>query len=216
MFGPYQAFLFDMDGTLVRSKGSVERAWHAWSGRHGLSGTEVVEYLSGRRASDAIDHFLPAASPEERRREMEWVVSFEMRDTGDVVEVPGARSFLLSLPVEGWAVATSAGRRLAIRRMQAAGLPLPSVLVAAEDVVVGKPDPSGYLLAAERLGMDASRCLVFEDAPSGVAAALAARAAVAVVAAPGETINPATAFSFADYRCLAVDVGAMGLGVRCT
>jgi len=105
-----------------------------------LPAPEVVGYLHGRRASDAIDRFLLGISPERRLQEIEWVESFEMQDTADVMEVPGARSFLMSLPVERWAVATSAARRLAIRRFEAAELPIPSVLIAAEDVAVGKPD----------------------------------------------------------------------------
>jgi sugar-phosphatase len=214
MFGPYQALLFDMDGTLLISKASVERAWHAWSERHGLPAPEVVGYLHGRRASDAIDRFLLGISPERRLQEIEWVESFEMQDTADVMEVPGARSFLMSLPVERWAVATSAARRLAIRRFEAAELPIPSVLIAAEDVAVGKPDPLGYLLAAKRLGVDPSRCLVFEDTPTGVAAGLASRGDVAVIAAAIEVTYPAVLFAIEDYRTLAVEVRGNGLGIH--
>jgi mannitol-1-/sugar-/sorbitol-6-phosphatase len=214
MFGPYQALLFDMDGTLLTSKGSIDRSWGAWAERHGLPASEVVEYLRGRRASDAIDHFLPGISPEQRRQELDWVELLEMADTTDVSEVPGAGKFLMSLPSQRWAVTTSAARRLAIRRMEAAGLPIPAVLVAAEDVAVGKPDPSGYLLAANRLSFDSSRCLIFEDAPNGVAAGLASHAAVAVVASPNEKTNPAISFYIDDYRNLAVDVQDDGLAIR--
>ncbi len=215
MFGPYQAFLFDNDGTLLISKPSVERAWTGWSDRQGLPARDVVDHLHGRRASDTIAHFLPGLSPEQQRQEIDWVETTEMEDTADIREVPGAGAFLGSLPVQRWAVATSATRRLALRRMEAAGLPFPSILVGAEDVEAGKPDPSGFLLAAKLLGVDPARCLIFEDTPSGIAAALAARpAGVAVVAAPGATTAPGVSFVIEDYRNLAVDVTARGLEIR--
>ena len=61
----------------------------------------------------------------------------------------------------------------------ARGIPEPPLLVTVEDVRVGKPDPEGYLLAARRLGVDAGRCLVVEDAAPGVEAGRAAGAVVA-------------------------------------
>jgi beta-phosphoglucomutase-like phosphatase (HAD superfamily) len=53
--GPFQAFLFDMDGTLLTSRAAIERVWKAWSLRWGLDATEVSGFLHGRRATDAID-----------------------------------------------------------------------------------------------------------------------------------------------------------------
>ena len=67
--------------------------------------------------------------------------------------------------------------------MKAAGIPIPALMVAAEDVSVGKPAPDCFLLGAKRLGVDARDCLVFEDAPAGIAAAEAAGAAVMVISA---------------------------------
>ena len=216
VFGPYQALLFDMDGTLLTSTAAVERAWHAWSVRSALPAIEVFNYLFGRRASDTIDYFLPGVSPERRQQEIDWVEWAEMSDMSGIGEVPGARAFLSSLPARRWAIATSATRRLAIKRIEAAGLPLPAVLIAADDVAVGKPDPSAYLLAAERLGVDPGRCLVFEDMPAGVAAGLASGAEVAVVANPGEAPNPAVRLVVEDYRDLAVEVTDDGLNLRHT
>ena len=72
-------------------------------------------------------------------------------------------------------------RRLATSRLTHGGLPLPRVLVTAEDVERGKPDPQPYLAAAAALGVEPSRCLVVEDAPAGIAAGKAAGAAVLAV-----------------------------------
>ena len=81
-------------------------------------------------------------------------------------------------PPSSWAVVTSAGRALAIARLKAVGLPLPAVLVTADDVSPGKPDPGGYLEAARRLSARPERCLIFEDAPVGVRAGISAGAMV--------------------------------------
>ena len=66
-------------------------------------------------------------------------------------------------------------------RLEAAGLTPPEVMITADDVTRGKPDPEGYAMAARRLGVDPQRCLVIEDAPAGIAAGLAAGAQVLAV-----------------------------------
>jgi sugar-phosphatase len=85
------------------------------------------------------------------------------------------------------------------------------VLVTAEDVSRGKPAPDGYVLAAQRLGVAANACLVFEDAPAGVLAGEAAGAQVIVITAahrhPFETEHP----TLADYSNLRVKIGPDGL-----
>ena len=57
-------------------------------------------------------------------------------------------------------------------RIQAAGLPLPKLLVPADEISIGKPHPEGYLKAASELGVAAGECVVFEDTPPGVEAGL--------------------------------------------
>lgn len=179
--GRYEAFLFDMDGTLLTSRPSIERVWTAWSARWGLKASDVIDYLHGRRASDAVEHFLPHFDTQRQAGEIEWVESRELGDTVGVAEIPGARNFLSALPPTRWAIVTSAARRLAVCRIAAAGLPMPEILIAADDVSIGKPDPSGYQRAAELLGARVEQCLVFEDAPAGVRAGLASGADVLVI-----------------------------------
>ena len=78
-------------------------------------------------------------------------------------------------------MATSAVRSIARSWLTQVGFSLPRALVTVDDVVRGKPAPDPYLLAAERLGMSAARCLVVEDAPAGITAAKAAGATVLAV-----------------------------------
>jgi sugar-phosphatase len=156
-----------MDGTLLTSRPAIERVWNALSARWRLDPSGVSNYLHGRQATDAMDHFLPLLDPPQRTCEIEWVESHELQDTEGGVEIPGARDFLNALPPDRWAIVTSAARRRATFRIKAAGPPMPAIRLAAEDVRHGKPDPSGQLRAATLLGTTARQCLVFEDARRG-------------------------------------------------
>jgi sugar-phosphatase len=94
----------------------------------------------------------------------------------------GVKGILDNLPPERWAIATSARRRTATNRLDHVGLPTPNVFITADDVTRGKPAPDAYQLAAERLQVDPSDCIVFEDAASGVEAARRAGTRVVGVA----------------------------------
>jgi sugar-phosphatase len=111
-----------------------------------------------------------------------------------IVALEGARELVGRLPRESWAVITSGRRGLALRHLELGQLPIPDVLVTAEDTPRGKPDPAGYLLAAERLGIGAARCLVIEDSPAGLRAARSAGMAVIAVT----NTHPATELAGAD------------------
>ena len=194
----YDALMFDMDGTLLSSIAVIERVWGRWFARHGLDPDQWIPRIHGIKAIDVIASLaLPGVDPwtEAQRIEAE-----EMEDTDGIAEIDGAADFLAMLPQDRWAIVTSAPARLASLRIRAAGLPMPGVIVTAEDVEKGKPDPACYLLGARRLGVDAAKCLVFEDAPAGIAAGSAAGCDVAVITAthrhPVETDFP----RFANYR----------------
>ena len=101
----------------------------------------------------------------------------EDRQGGGIEALPGALAMAAALPADRWAICTSAPRVMAERWLAQTGLRA-SVLVSVDDVARGKPAPDGYLRAAELLGRDAARCLVIEDAPTGIAAARAAGAQV--------------------------------------
>ena len=110
-----------------------------------------------------------------------FIAQAEIDDVEGIVPIPGAVAFLDALPRERWAMVTSAPRDLALRRMAAAGICEPAVMITAEDVTAGKPDPAGYRLAAKRLGLEAGDCLIFEDATVGIQAAEAAGAALMII-----------------------------------
>ncbi|MBK0869283.1 HAD-IA family hydrolase [Saccharopolyspora sp. HNM0986] len=171
--------LFDMDGTLVDSSAVVERTWRLFAERHGLDGATVLADAHGRPTAETVARHLPGAT--DAAAETARIVASEVSDVDGIVPVPGAVELLSQLPAANWAVVTSAGRELAERRMAAAGLNLPGVVVSADDVRSGKPDPEGYLLAAERLGATAAEAVVFEDAAAGLLAARSSGASPVVV-----------------------------------
>jgi sugar-phosphatase len=166
-----QAILFDMDGVLIHSAPAVERVWRAWAAAHGLDPARVVEQAHGRRSIETIRAVAPAMDAE---RENIVVEQMEIDDKDGVTPLPGAAALLDKLPADRFAIVTSATRPLAVARLGYAGLPVPRHMITADDVVNGKPSPEPYLKGAALLGFAAKDCLVFEDAPAGVAAARAA------------------------------------------
>lgn len=177
----FGAFLFDMDGTILNSIAAAERVWSTWATRHGIDVGAFLPTIHGMRASETIRRLNLAGI--DVSAEAAWLTQAEMDDIEGIVEIPGAAAFLDGLPKERWAIVTSAPRKLALRRLEAAGLPVPAMMVSGEDVTNGKPAPDCFLLAASRFGLAASDCLVFEDAPAGIEAAEAAGASIAVVTA---------------------------------
>ncbi|CAM3161338.1 glycerol-3-phosphatase [Pseudomonas floridensis] len=177
----FAAFLFDMDGTLLNSVIAAERVWSKWARRHGLDVDAFLPTIHGVRSIDTVRRQnIPGI---DAQQEAAAISQAEIEDVEGVVAIEGVAAFLNSLPPDRWAMVTSAPRALAAARMKAAGLALPDIVVTAEDVSQGKPAPEGFLLAAQRLGVAAEQCLVFEDAPAGIAAGKAAGASVVVITA---------------------------------
>ncbi|GAA2444119.1 HAD-IA family hydrolase [Streptomyces mauvecolor] len=167
-----EALLFDNDGTLVSSMASVTRCWTRWAQEYGITAEDFARVeLHGRPAVEIVADLLPAdVVPEALAR----IEQLEVEDVaGGVVLLPGTAALLASLPADRWAVVTSATRRLGEARLAEAGI-RPKNLISADDITRGKPDPEPFLLAAARLGVDPARCVVFEDAPAGLAAGRAA------------------------------------------
>ncbi|MGW0736504.1 HAD family hydrolase [Streptomyces sp. NPDC002851] len=167
-----EALLFDNDGTLISSVESVFRCWRRWAEEYGVAAEDFARVeLHGRPAVEIIAELLPAERVPEALARIERL---EVEDVaGGVVLLPGTKELLSALPADRWAVVTSATRPLAEARLHEVGIDFPLV-IAADDITRGKPDPEPFLLAAEKLGVDPARCVVFEDAPAGLRAGRAA------------------------------------------
>jgi sugar-phosphatase len=167
------AVLVDLDGTLVDSSGPVRRAWDAFAHRHGLEPEDVHRFGQGRPSQETVRLLVPDT---DTAAEADALERAEVGDTAGVVALPGSHELLGGR--RPLAIVTSCSRALATVRLHAAGLPTPPVLVSADDVDRGKPDPACYLLGAQLLAVDPAACLALEDAPAGIAAARAAGARV--------------------------------------
>jgi mannitol-1-/sugar-/sorbitol-6-phosphatase len=181
--GALAAVLLDMDGTLVDSDAAVERAWTTWAGEHGVDPAAAVAIAHGSPAARTVAALLPGLGEHRVAVAAARQLALQYDDLADVVALPGAQRLIEVLERRAlpWAVVTSADRRLALARLAVAGIAPPPVLVTAEDVAVGKPDPEGYLTAARALAVPPARCLVVEDSEPGLAAGRAAGARTAAL-----------------------------------
>jgi sugar-phosphatase len=178
------AVVFDLDGVLVDSTAYVEQQWRHWATTRGLRPEPFLRVCHGRRALETIRMAAPHLDAE---AEVRAFVPIEESASEPLGPLPGALRLLTALPLGAWAVATSGLRAVATTRLRRAGLPIPPVLVCAEDVTRGKPSPDAFLLAARSLGCPPDQVLVVEDAPAGIQAARAADMPVIAVA----TTHPA-------------------------
>ncbi|MFF1528087.1 HAD-IA family hydrolase [Cellulomonas sp. NPDC058312] len=175
----FDAVLFDMDGTLISSTRSVERCWLRLADEYGMPTADLSPFaFHGVPARDIFETLLADRDPAERAAALARVVELEVADTEGIEVLPGAADALAALAPGGRAaIVTSCGARLAAARVGAVDLTAPAQVVTADDVSRGKPDPEPYRVGAQRLGVDVRRCLVVEDAESGVRSGRAAGAA---------------------------------------
>ena len=186
------AVLFDLDGVLVDSTACVEKSWRDWATRRELDPDRVMEVAHGRRTIETVRLVAPHLNA---NQEAAAIAAVESTTTEGVLEVPGARELLERLPANAWAIVTSGVRAVATLRIRHTRLPMPKVLVPADEIQRGKPDPDGYLTAARLLGVDPAMCVVVEDTPPGLEAARAG--GMRSIGVSGT--YPASALTRADY-----------------
>jgi sugar-phosphatase len=163
--------LFDMDGILISSLGSVERSWTKWAEMRGIDPAHAISVAHGCRSIETVALLRPDL---DSQAENDIVEELEIADTEGVSILPGVKALLAALPADRWTVVTSATRPLAEVRLKAGGIPVPKKYVTADDVSDGKPHPAPYLAGAAVLGLAPGECVVFEDAASGTKAGRAA------------------------------------------
>jgi mannitol-1-/sugar-/sorbitol-6-phosphatase len=206
-----RAVLFDMDGTLVDSTAVVEQVWSEFAIRYGLDIAEILRTSHGVQAGDTVRRFAPAGA--DVAALTAELGAMERVRTEGIVALPGAADVLRTLPADAVALVTSADRVLADIRMEAAGLAMPATAVTADLVARGKPHPEGYLRAAALLGVEPADAVVFEDAPAGIAAGLAAGIRTVAVG-PNTGELPNGVLHIADYSTVSVTTDIDDAGVR--
>jgi mannitol-1-/sugar-/sorbitol-6-phosphatase len=211
-----KGILFDMDGILISSIGSVERSWTRWAEMRGVDPVSTCRIAHGRRAIETVHDLRPDL---DSAAELKVIEDIEIADHDGLSVLPGVMDLLAALPKDRWTVVTSATERLARARLAEAGIPVPDRMVTADQVTQGKPHPAPFLLGAAILGFKPEECVVFEDSSSG---AQAGRAAGCVVVAtpfshPIETLEAAN-YLVPDLTVVSVATlpGDEGLEIRFT
>ena len=184
--GEFAGYIFDLDGTLIDTMPLHYLAWDAAMRHHGLAEAlnEDLFYSLGGvptvRVAELLGaHYRLTLNPHEVEITKERMFLERLNTVGHIAPVVAfARRVALTHPI---AIATGGQREIALPALKAAGLQdLFSIVVTPRDVGPGrgKPAPDMFLLAAEKMGVAAERCLVFEDAEPGIRAAQAAGMAV--------------------------------------
>ena len=171
------AVLWDLDGTLIDSG---EFHWLAWREVLTTRGYELTyeQFAAsfGQRNDDVLRRYLGPGLPETEIEEIGSIKEAAYRQRilmNGINLLPGVRDWVARLQATGWhqAVASSAPLQNIKAILEVTNLTCFEAIVSAEDVERGKPDPQVFLLAANRLQVDPSRCVVVEDTPAGVRAA---------------------------------------------
>lgn len=181
-----EAVLFDHDGTLVDTEPVWARAKEEVAAEFDAVWTEQDTLAClGQPMSMTVDRLRELGvrlTPEEIVRRLVATGQQVVAQEG-IGFLPGIEPLLREVADAGIPAAIVTNATTEIARVTASRAPegLFRTVIGDEDVQRPKPDPQPYLLAAERLGVDITRCVVVEDSPSGVAAAEAAGARVVVV-----------------------------------
>src|ERR1700722_2675258 len=141
--------LFDMDGILISSIGSVERSWTKWALMRDVDPAYACRIAHGCRAIETVAKLRPDLDSE---AELKVIEDIEVADHEGVSVLPGVLDLLAALPKDRWTVVTSATEKLARARLAEGGIPVPERLVTAETVTLGKPHPAPFLAGAALLG----------------------------------------------------------------
>ncbi|MBO9624774.1 MAG: HAD-IA family hydrolase [Microbacterium sp.] len=199
---PARAVLLDMDGTLVDSTAVVERLWLEWAKPHGLDREHVLSVIHGRQGHQSMAIMLPERDHAINLAENQAMLANEASDVDGVVAIDGADRLLADLAPFPHAIVTSADVTLMNARMGEAALTVPALTVTAENVTRSKPDPEGFLLGAQLLGVHPADCVVFEDSEAGIQAAHAA--GMRVVGVGAHAVKHSPEFHVADLTHVSV------------
>jgi beta-phosphoglucomutase-like phosphatase (HAD superfamily) len=176
--GKVEAFIFDMDGTMIDSMPWHARSWVEFVARHGLAldVSDILARTTGRTGTECMrelfDRELSDAECQALVHEKEEIYRAMFSD--NFTEVAGFTAFAKAAVARGLKVAVgTAGDKgnieFAMSRLKMD--PLPLAIVGGDEGFSGKPTPAIFLEAARRIGIAPERCIVFEDAPFGIEAA---------------------------------------------
>ena len=176
--GRYGAFLFDLDGTVADSMPLHLVAWQQATGEFGGSFPEEFFWAWGgvplprtvEMLNERLSYRLPIAEVVERKERLYLEMLDQLKPVAEVVAVLRAWQGRVPMAIVSGSPEASIEKTLGFLALRSYF----TTIVGAEDYTRGKPAPEPFLVAAARMGVEARRCLVFEDAAAGIASAEAA------------------------------------------
>jgi sugar-phosphatase len=187
-----RAAIFDLDGTIVDTEPGSQAAVRQLFDGYGVPHDDaLLRRFVGRRGPEVfaeLAHLFPGHDP--------WQLAAQVGEHYRALDLPPAPSFPGAVALvreihrrgDPLGLVTSGRRQYVLPRLEHLGLlGVFAVIVTADDVTAGKPDPEGYLRARDELGVASPLCVVFEDSPAGIAAAKAGGLYCVAVATTHET-----------------------------
>lgn len=163
------AVLFDLDGVLIDTEGLYTEFWAATGRKYGVPSPTFAADIKGTTLKSILEYF---PGEELKAKVMQDIHDFE--DTMRYRMFPGVETFLRSLKAAGIPTAIVTSSDEVKMKCMFAQLPelrdMVDIVIDASMVTRSKPDPQGYLLAAEKLGVEPTDCYVFEDSLQGLEA----------------------------------------------
>ena len=164
----FDCFIFDVDATLVDTETVIDNIWKTWAKGVGIDFSLVQQHIHGRKIEETLRCVNSVLANDEQILAVKSIAVNEMKKA---TAIPGALEFVSKLDQGSWAIATSGPRKIASTSLHAAGFELPRVMVCAEEVSKGKPEPEPFLVAAKMLNVSPEQCVAFEDSPVGIKSA---------------------------------------------
>ena len=193
MSQPEFGVLFDVDGVLIDSYAAHLKTWQICCERHGRECTEAQFAAGfGRTSREVIRDTWPNPPGDEEIKafDEEKEVLYRELIADDFPHMPGARELIKALHEQGIPMAIGSSgppKNVAVAIKQLGAENMIRTAITGADVVRGKPHPDVFLKGAQGLGIDPSRCIVLEDAPAGIEAALAAGSKCLGIVSRGHT-----------------------------
>lgn len=196
----YIAALFDLDGVLIDTEGAYTKFWDEMASKHDKPSTFAYD-IKGTTLSSILDTHFPA----ELHEEIENMVH-DYENNMEFVLFPGVEKFINGLIERGvkMAIVTSSDDS----KVNSLKKQLPNLTEAMNVIIDGsmvnrsKPHPEGYLMAATKLGVKPSRCVVFEDSLQGLESGRRAGAKVVglITTNPAEKVLPLSDISIMSFE----------------